>query len=160
MPDQITVQPLHSAQLTTAAMLYKTVFNQAPWLESWTKSTAKKRLDFLFNMPSSFHLCILKNTKLLGFLIGYTEPYLDKTMLHLKELCIAPTSQNKGFATQLLNQLESNCIKQNINAVYLSTKKTKTLTHFYTKNNYQSLDQHIIFFKDLPFGDTSLFKTV
>lgn len=127
--------------------LYITTFNQSFFNESWTKTTASKRLRDLFNTPGFLGYCIKDHHQLAGVILGRYEQYDVEVKFFVQELCVNPAYQSQGLGTQLLSYLE-NQIKTEVQTIYLWTLNHVKTLNFYQNNGYE-LENQIVLSKKL-----------
>lgn len=131
----LTVVPFAVGHLAAAADLYVTVFNSAPWHDRWTAATARLRLADILATPGAFGFALLDGD-LLGFALGFAEPWFDGAHFYLKEMCVRTDCQRMGLGSRLLRHLEQALQERRIDRVYLLTAHEGPAQAFYAKHGY------------------------
>lgn len=130
--------------------LYSNVFNGEPWNDGWVEDDARERLLDIFTNRNFFGIGIHnQDQKLIGFLAGYTEKWLNNYHFNLYEMCVKTDLQGKGIGSQLLKKLEIYCNKNDINQIYLLTARDGQAEAFYKKNGFYVSPKMIMMSKRL-----------
>ena len=130
-----TVVPFAEGHLDAAADVYVAVFNAAPWHDRWTAATARLRLADTLATPGARGFALLDG-ELLGFVLGFAEPWFDGTHFYTKEMCVQTGRQRTGLGTRLLQHLERDLREQQIDRVYLLTARAGPAQAIYAKHGY------------------------
>ena len=130
-----SVVPFTPAHLDVAAQLYVSVFNAAPWHDDWTPTTARQRLADTLATPGALGFVLVEGD-MLGFALGYSEPWYDGAHFYLKEMCVRGDRQRTGFGTRLLQHLERVLREQQVDRVYLLTMQGSPAEAFYARQGY------------------------
>lgn len=81
---------------------------------------------------------------------GYRK--ITGTMGHIRRMRVSPDHRRKGFAQQILNQLEKVAKKNNLDELCLRTsKQQKMAQNFYEKNGYKKMKAEKEFYTEGPF---------
>jgi len=144
-----SIQPLGVEDLELCTELFIHVFHTEPWNEHWTKETAGKKLNDLFNTPGFTGYGMFDRGELIGFLAGYTEQRYDGKQFYLVEFCVKPERQRKGYGSKLLSYLERKLREQNVGHVYLLTMRDSFTEIFYKKKNYRVSGRIVLMAKNL-----------
>ncbi len=131
----LAVVPFTVGHLDAAADLYVAVFNAAPWHDRWTATTARPRLADTLATPGALGFALLEGD-LLGFVLGFAEPWFDGAHFYLKEMCVQSDRQRTGLGTCLLLHLEQALREQRIERAYLLTAHEGPAQAFYAKHGY------------------------
>lgn len=131
----LVVIPFAAEHLDAAADLYIAVFNAAPWHDRWTMATARARLADTLATPGARGFALLDGA-LLGFVLGFAEPWFDGTHFYIKEMCVRAGRQRTGLGTRLLQHLERALREQQVDRVYLLTAREGPAQAFYAKQGY------------------------
>ncbi|MCR2821045.1 GNAT family N-acetyltransferase [Lederbergia panacisoli] len=124
-------------ELDLCSKLYISVFNQAPWFDEWTLKSASERLMGILKHPEFWGVGLYdSNDQLLGFLMGYSEPWWDGKHFQVVEMCVKTEEQGKGIGSNLLSALEDYCKDCGVKRVYLLTGSGGQAENFYIKNGF------------------------
>jgi len=130
--------------LKSAVETYCKAFNRPPQNDNWSKKTATKRFEDLFNSAGYFGLAAIENNQIVGVMTGRIEQWYDKKEYYLAEFAVHPDFQNKKIGSKLLEELEKRLKKKTVQQIYLlATVKDKMPTAFYKKNDY-NIDKTIV----------------
>ncbi|MGD6804490.1 GNAT family N-acetyltransferase [Rossellomorea aquimaris] len=144
------IKMLSEENIEVCTKLYTYVFNSEPWNDGWEEIDARERLSDIFNNRKFLGLGICdEESKLIGFLAGYTERWLDSHHFYLNEMCVTTGLQSKGIGTRLVNELEDICQESNINRIYLLTAREGQAEAFYEKSGYYVSPKMIMMSKRL-----------
>ncbi len=124
-----------TTHLDAAAQLYVSVFNAAPWYDRWTPATACQRLADTLATPGALGFVLVEDD-MLGFALGYSEPWYDGAHFYLKEMCVRGDRQRSGLGTRLLQHLEQALREQQVDRVYLLTMHGGPAEAFYARQGY------------------------
>ena len=129
--------------LDDCASLFVSVFNQAPWNDSWTLESARKRLSEVFSTPNSMGF-VFYEYKISGFILGHCEQGPDGKEFHLAEMCVRSDRQRQGIGSGLLAHLEEELNQMAINSIYLITARDGQAEAFYARNGYRVNSRMIV----------------
>ncbi|MGG4471453.1 GNAT family N-acetyltransferase [Paenibacillus alvei] len=129
--------------------LYISVFNSEPWNETWTYPSAKERLTDLLDTPKFLGFLLYEKGDLIGFIAGHSKKSYAGSTFYLAELCINNRIQGKGYGTKLLNCLEDELQKRDIQSLYLLTANGGAAEMFYLKNGYEINENRVVMRKTL-----------
>ncbi len=107
----------------------------------WTFEKNYKRNHQVFSMEDSY--CLVQeedNGKLVGSIVGYIKEFEDITGYYLEEIVIARDSQNKGYGTAFLMELEKRLREKGVVHIDLSSVNDDMHKHFYNKLGYYEAD--------------------
>lgn len=135
---------LSSAHLASCTCLYVDVFNGEPWNDRWTLQTAGQRLQRIWDTPGSFGLIACREEPV-AFAAGYCEPWQERTVYFLKEMCVRADLQGQGIGSRLLGQLERELAQRhNVSSIYLLTMRGDQAETFYARCGYQSSERMVL----------------
>ena len=120
--------------------LYVGVFNSHPWDDGWSTEAASERLGQLISHSNSVGFVCIDNIRIIGFVIGHTERWVNDYHFHLKEMCTNIDQQRKGVGTILLNALSEQLRAMNVSAIFLETMPEGPASAFYHKNGFEPLN--------------------
>jgi len=144
------IKMLSKENIEECTKLYTYVFNGEPWNDGWEENDARERLTDIFSNRKFLGLGICdEENKLIGFLLGYTERWLDSNHFYLNEMCVTTERQSNGIGTRLIKEFEDICQESNINRIYLLTAREGQAEAFYKKNGYYVSPKMIMMSKRL-----------
>lgn len=124
------------SDIDACAALFQSVFNNAPWHESWDNASASLRLSEIWQTPGFMGIVAYENEQLIGFILGYLESWNREKHYYLKEMCVATTYQKKGIGTLLIQTLRQNLNVNKVARIYLLTARESAAEQFYQKNGF------------------------
>ena len=127
---------IESEDLLNISDLYSSVFSAAPWNEPWNHEKALLRLSHIYQSKSFVGLLVEIEGAIEAITVGNTEPFLDKNIFHLREMCVNPMLQGKGVGQRLIKKLHIELKKLGVSGVYLTTRNDIKAANFYRKNGY------------------------
>lgn len=130
--------------ISSCAKIFCEVFNNPPWNENWVLSSAIPRLKETFEHPGFFGLKADSDSKIVGFVMGYTETWHEKKHYYLKEMCVIPEKQRRGIGSSLLDELKKHLIYRQGSNIYLLTLRDSQAQSFYAKNGFYVSDTMIV----------------
>ncbi|WP_078551987.1 GNAT family N-acetyltransferase [Bacillus alkalicellulosilyticus] len=145
-----SLKAISKENVEECSVLYRKVFNSDPWNDGWLLDDVKERLSDIISNPHYWGVGLYSDGgRLVGFLVGYSEKWLQERHFHVIELCVDLDFQNKGIGTRLITALENYCNEVGINNIYLVTAKGGQAEHFYNKNDFITNSQLIMMSKAL-----------
>lgn len=131
------IKMLSEEDINECTKLYTYVFNGKPWNDGWEEKDAKERLTDIFGNRNFLGVGMCdEEDNLIGFLLGYTERWLDSNHFYLNEMCVMTELQSKGIGSRLIEKFENICQESNIDRIYLLTAREGQAESFYKKNGY------------------------
>ncbi|TVQ46229.1 MAG: GNAT family N-acetyltransferase [Gloeocapsa sp. DLM2.Bin57] len=94
----------------------------------------------LANEEQQTHLGVFIEDKLIGIVI--LKPTLDARIVKLRQMAIAPSYQNQGIGTQLMQYAEPQALSQGYQQIELHARYQ--YQRFYTKLGYQPVGEPFI----------------
>jgi ribosomal protein S18 acetylase RimI-like enzyme len=134
--------------LDSCVDLFCRTFAQPPWNEEWDQAIARKRLLQVFQTPG-FVGAVAEQSGLLGFAIGFCEPWKDGYVYYLKEACVDPSIQRQGIGTRLMGFLTERLPAQGVAKIYLLTARGDSSEAFYAKLGFYTSGKMILMGKYL-----------
>ena len=122
--------------ITDVAESYMKTFNSEPWNDTWDIVTASQRITELFYSSRPYRICLWKDNKVIGGLMGRFEKYFDGDVFQLVELWVQPEFQGKGCAKQLLERMRSDMKELDVKRIYLLTMHGDSTEGFYKHNGF------------------------
>ena len=138
--EQMETRPLSEQDVYQVAALYTRVFNEAPWNDGWTITSAQERLARLMANPDSLGILAAENDNVVGFALGTCERWVDSEHFHLKEMCTDPDRQREGVGSAVLTALCVRLHNLNVQAIYLQTAADGAAESFYRKHGFRVID--------------------
>lgn len=87
------IRKILKSDIKNCAELYKEIFNQSLWEESWTYEEANNRLNYIFESKGFVGFIATYENLIWGFVLGNIEPYTKGNAFYLREMCVK--TQNK-----------------------------------------------------------------
>lgn len=84
------------------AEIYVSVFNGAPWNESWTKEKAVRRIQDMMETNTFSGLALMDGEEVCGMIWGQKEQFYNGIHFQIQEFCIRSGCQGKGYGPRLL----------------------------------------------------------
>ena len=128
-----------NTDLVPAAALFKTTFSDAPWHESWTEESALARINHFYMTPAFHGVIAHDENQMMGFLLGNLEPFTNKQVFYLREMCVHPAYQNRGVGKALMYASDKMLIKRACESTYLATDRRFPSQKFYKGLGFQTL---------------------
>ncbi|MDL4842220.1 GNAT family N-acetyltransferase [Aquibacillus rhizosphaerae] len=145
------VRQISNECIDDCTKMYMDVFSKKPWNEFWDYASANERLFTVFENPNFVGIGVFdENQDLIGFVVGFTEKWLELTNFYISEMCVSTDMQGKGVGSLLLSKLEDVCKKKDINRIELLTSRGGHAESFYKKNGYYTSGKVILMAKRLP----------
>lgn len=130
--------------LPMCANLYADVFMNEPWNEAWTLDAAERRLKQAYEMPGFVGIGCFEQEKLLGFVLGYREGWLETEIFYLKEMCIQPILQGQGIGRSILQRLKKHLKTLGVGKLYLLTLQNSQAQQFYLKQQFTVSERWVV----------------
>jgi len=91
-------ETIQTTDLTRCAEIFNKVLDAPPWNEAWIVSSPLARLTEIAGTPGFVGLKAIANGRMIGFAMGFTEPFDKGTDFYLKEMCVLHERQGKESA--------------------------------------------------------------
>lgn len=124
--------------------IYPNIFNSEPWNENWSVETAYNRLKDIYDSPKFKGLVYIDNGKILGAILGNIECWDKGFKYFLKEFFIDNNCQGRGIGSSMIDFMENELKKINVNSIELYTLRGRQTEGFYKKNGYEKSCDTII----------------
>lgn len=131
------------ADLDPCVDLFVSTFACPPWNETWDPRVVRERLDQILQTPRSFGV-VIGGESILGFALGFSEPWHQGTHFYLKEMCIHHSHQRQGLGTQLMAYLQQELTARDTQRIYLLTARGDASEAFYQKAGYYTSPKMIL----------------
>lgn len=141
---KLMYEEMAETHLDELATLYVETFNAAPWNDERTFETARKRLQQMFHTEDSFGLCVYRDGRMCGAVLGAMEQYFDCVMFNVKEFWVKNEMRGQGIGTGLFAEMERRLSERNVKQMILFTAKGDATEHFYHKQGMVS-DSDMVF---------------
>jgi len=145
----LTFQPFTDDNVEAAAKVYVDCFNAPPWEDDWSLVDAVKRLQTLLRFPGSASLVAKRDSKIIGLVIGHSEPWSDGLHFYLNEMCVDPQEQRSGIGQILLEAFFRELRTQGIASVYLLTGRHSGAESFFSKNGFEDDSSSIKLWREI-----------
>ena len=130
--------------------LFLRVFTAEPWKDDWSD---REQLDAyihdLTGQGNSLTYGLYENGKLTGVSMGNIKHWFTGTEYYIDEFCIRPDRQGRGLGTLFLNEIEKAIKDLGLTQLFLQTESTVPAYHFYRKNGFNELKEHVSFAKQI-----------
>ncbi|QNM90583.1 GNAT family N-acetyltransferase [Aliarcobacter cryaerophilus] len=130
------IRKILKSDIKNCAELYKEIFNQSLWEESWTYEEANNRLNYIFESKGFVGFIATYENLIWGFVLGNIEPYTKGNAFYLREMCVKTQKQNKGIGKELISHLHHELKNLKIVRSYLITQQNSPASDFYLRNGY------------------------
>lgn len=146
----IMIKELNIEYIEEIKSLYAEVFTNKPWNDDWSDRTQlhKYIIDLIGN-KNSLTLGLFEDDKLIGLSMGSIMHWYSGTEYYIFEFCIKIEKQSMGIGTAFLKKVEEYVKNKQITHIFLQTERTVPAYHFYQKNGFITLKDHISLVKDL-----------
>lgn len=140
-------EEIKKSDINNIARVYVKTFNAEPWNDKWTIETAYNRLMQMVNCEGFYGLMLKDCDDIIGIILGNHEFYFTGMQFLIKEFCIDPVFQGKGFGKDLLNEFSARLKEKDIKEIYLFTSKEQSA--FYKKHGFWELNNIVFMNKEL-----------
>jgi len=118
----VDVSPMGLDDLEGVATVYQHTFNASPWNEGWALEAARERLRGLLAAPNGLGVVASREGVVIGFALGYLEPWVTGMHFRLKEMCTLPREQRQGVGAFLLDFLMRTLKERGVLQVFCETR--------------------------------------
>ena len=133
MSEKLCYEEITESHLDELARLYVETFNAAPWNDEWTFETARKRLYMMLHTDVSFGLCVYREGRMCGAVLGALEQFYDGLMFEVKEYWVKNEMRGQKIGTKLFAEMERRLREREVKNIILITAKGDATEHFYHK---------------------------
>lgn len=126
------------------------IFTKEPWNDDWSdQNQLHLYITDLIGNKNSLALGLFENGDLVGLSMGSIIHWYSGTEYYINELCIKTEEQGRGLGTLLLENIEVYIKHKGIHDIFLQTERNVPAYHFYKRNGFSELENHVSFFKNL-----------
>lgn len=144
----ITMKELSIEQIEKIKLLFFNIFSNEPWNDDWSDSVQlHKYIEDLIGNNNSLSLGLFDDDKLIGLSLGYVMHWCVGTEYYIFEFCIETERQGEGLGTDFLSRIEKYAKNKKITHIFLQTERTVPAYHFYQKNGFSEIKDHVSLFK-------------
>jgi ribosomal protein S18 acetylase RimI-like enzyme len=136
--------PLDEDDIVACSQLYVDTFKHPPWNEEWQIEDAFNRLTNFLSPLCSIGFKVVKDNKILGFLIGEIEQWNGTQNFYLKEMCVSNSLQRSGLGKKLIAVLENELDGRGISRIYLITQRETIPEWFYSSLGFTMNESLVI----------------
>ncbi len=130
--------------------LFFSVFTSEPWLDDWSdQKQLNAYIADLTHQGNSLAFGLYAGEKLIGVSMGNVKHWYTGTEYCVDEFCIRKEYQGKGAGTYFLREIEKAIVQMGLKQIFLQTETTVPAYHFYEKNGFCELKEHVSFAKRL-----------
>ncbi|MCR1839095.1 GNAT family N-acetyltransferase [Murimonas intestini] len=126
------------------AEIYVSVFNGAPWNESWTKEKAVRRIQDMMETNTFSGLALMDGEEVCGMIWGQKEQFYNGIHFQIQEFCIRSGCQGKGYGPRLLQAFTDRLKELGVTRIYLLTCPGKRTEGFYLSQGFHRSGSTII----------------
>ena len=102
----------------------------------WTYEKAYKRIHQVMTIEDAECMVQYDDGKMTGFVMGYYKEFDDLRAYFLEEIVIFAASQNKGYGTAFLKELEDVTRRNGVEHIELISVNDEHHMHFYKKSGF------------------------
>ena len=129
------------------AVLFRDVFNTAPWHEQWTVDTARKRLSEFMSTGQFLGFYAEEEGEVLGLICGQRETYYDGPRFLIQEFCVDGRRQGTGCGKRLLERLRERLQEEEIPYLYLMTLRGERTQGYYLRRGFETDEDLILMYR-------------
>jgi len=133
----------HDSDLDSCTGLFVETFANPPWNETWRPEIVRSRLDQIARTPHFFG-AVIGGPSILGFALGFSEPWHEGTHFYLKEMVVAASHQRQGLGTRLLDFLTTELARRDTRRIYLLTARGDLSEAFYARSGFYTSPKMIL----------------
>jgi len=126
--------------LEEVAAVYQHTFNASPWNEGWELEAASERLKGVLAAPHGLGVVASRQEAVIGFALGYLEPWVTGMHFQLKEMCVLPGEQRHSVGTFLLEFLLRTLKERGVVQVFCETRAGVPAETFYRRAGFRTLN--------------------
>ncbi len=134
--ENMQIRAFEEKDIDNCAQLFAQVFSSEPWNEPWTASSASTRIRHFFDESGFRGLVGYEGEKLLGFVLGNLQPWLDEKQFRIEEFCVQPNLQKRKVGSTLLQKLHERMRAEGITSINLITSPDGPAFKFFLANRY------------------------
>ena len=116
---RLVFRPMEPEDLEPCVDLYRRIFEHYPWRESWTHSTARRRLEEIFGAPNRFAYGAWDGEELLAFCLGTVITRSDRNSAQISEFGVEPQfALGNELGIQLLEYTAARLAERGVKSIY------------------------------------------
>lgn len=146
---KIEIRYIEEHDLDRLSELFISVFNSAPWNESWEKSWALERLTILYNSYKFCGFLAVDDELIIGAAFSRLGSFMGELELEVVEMFVSGQHQRAGVGRSLVNELENFAIKNKMSALVLQTDKGTFAKDFYLVLGFKGHEENLLMSKSL-----------
>lgn len=127
------------------AEIYRLESSKKPYCQNWDEKDSIKKISEFLND----YIYILENEKIMGFIIVKIRIDHNGKTAFVEELWIKSEYQGKGYGTMLMQFIEKEFKKLNIQSIFLISDKTSKAFNFYKKLKFEPYQKYILMGKNI-----------
>ena len=118
--------------------LFLEVFENDPWNDNWpSQEKAKQYLLDIIKTPGFIGFVSFIEDELAGVLLGHVVKWWQGDEYFIKEFFVNSKQQGKGIGSKLIEHLQKELKKDEINTIVLLTENNATAAEFYDKRGFK-----------------------
>ena len=147
---EYTLKKLDLSSIDMIKAFYVDVFTNEPWNDDWSNEEQLHNyiIDLMGNANSLTLGCFM-DSEMVGLCMGHIRHWYVGTEYHIDEFCISRNKQGMGIGTRFLKDVERYILDRDVPRIFLMTERAVPAYHFYKKNDFIELPDHISFTKKL-----------
>lgn len=135
--------------LDTLCDVFVSVFNSAPWNESWKKSWVLERLEILFNSYGFCGFLAEEDTAIVGAVFSRLGSYMGERELEIAEMYVHGNHQRRGVGAALIAEIHNYSLANSISCLVLQTDKYTFAKDFYIGLGFKGHEQNLLMTKEI-----------
>ncbi len=144
------LKQLDISNIDTIKPFFVDIFTNEPWNDDWSdEEQLHQYIMDLIGQTNSLTLGFFLKGEMVGLAMGHIKHWYEGTEYYIEEFCICRTKQGLGIGTEFLKSIEQNIVSQNIKHIFLQTERNVPAYHFYKKNEFIELSEHVSFIKEI-----------
>lgn len=146
---EVIIKELNVDYIEEIKALYAEIFMNKPWNDDWSDPVQLHEyiMDLVGNR-NSLTLGLFENDKLIGLSMGSIMHWYSGTEYYIFEFCVKTDKQGVGIGTAFLKKIEEYVKSKQITHIFLQTERNVPAYHFYQRNGFVELKDHVSFVKD------------
>ena len=120
------------------------------WNDDWSNEEQLNGyiMDLIGNV-NSLTLGYFMDDEMVGLSMGHIRHWYTGTEYYIDEFCICRGKQGIGIGTKFLKDVEQYIMNNGMTHIFLQTERNVPAYHFYKKNGFFELGEHVSFAKGL-----------
>lgn len=142
------LKEMNVKNLERYAVLFRDVFNGAPWYDQWTVDTARQRLSQFMETGQFLGFYAEEKEEVLGLICGQREIYYDGPRFCIQEFCVDSRRQGNGCGKRLLEHLSDRLKEEGIHYLYLMTQRGERTQGYYLHRGFETDEDLILMHRE------------